>query len=365
MLEEVRRRYEDFPYPPVSALALPRRAQGSSLALPEPGARILVAGAGTLEALVVAQANPRAAEVLAVDLSGSSLGILRRRVWLARIARPWQRIARITTRVADLHEFHEPEDGPFDFILASNVLHHVDDPAGLLRHLASLLRPEGLLRMVTYPAQSRLWMRETASYFRERGLTQQSPRLDRRCAEAIRELPEKDPRRSCFESQPETSHLSGLLDAFFHPCEHPLRPLLWKAAAESAGLTLQSEAQTETSRSTFLDVLAPACADLDAWTKLQILDDLLELCANPALWLRKTGPLGPRPAGLEPEPGLSLEGGLERARGLLAPTPLSEVLTNLAREVGPRVDSRGRPLPGLSILDHFAGGDFSPAPLRL
>ena len=99
-MNEVRQHYERFPYPPIPAAALPRRGQGvplsweygSERAFGERstgrGRRILVVGAGTLEALVVGLANPRAQEVVALDLSARSLARLKRRVALVR-ARQW------------------------------------------------------------------------------------------------------------------------------------------------------------------------------------------------------------------------------------------------------------------------------------
>ena len=124
--ERVRAQYERHPYPPVSAFALPRRSPepeaslslGMSLAklvdFPrEP--RILVAGCGSLEALVIARANPSARAVVAVDLSEGSLRVLERRMQLARIAQPFVSQAPVELRHADLMTI---ADGPFDAIFA-------------------------------------------------------------------------------------------------------------------------------------------------------------------------------------------------------------------------------------------------------
>src|SRR4051812_12385487 len=96
MSDLVRDQYERFPYPPAPWMALPRRGQGEALRLENAGIdhagkRILVAGAGTLEGLVAAEMHPRAREIVAVDLSESSLQAMRKRIILRRVARPFSR----------------------------------------------------------------------------------------------------------------------------------------------------------------------------------------------------------------------------------------------------------------------------------
>lgn len=374
MKHEVREQYERFPYPPVASLALPRRGQEERLSYDRatrllgnprahPGIQVLVAGAGTLETLLVARANPGAARITAVELSERSLGVLRRRMawdrWSTRLLFRTSARAPVETVTADLHEWRP--SAPLDLIFASNVLHHVEDPAALLARLASWLKPGGLLRLQTYPRQSRIWMRETSRYLRGQGLGPETPRLARAAARAIAKLAPEDPRRSCFESQPERRHPAGLVDAFFHACERPLAPLQWQAACARAGLELFHEDQTETSRSAFLAELLPATRGLGPWKQLQILDDLLELCANPTLWLVRRGDarafapteqFGDFTADRRAE----LRTGLARAGRLLseAGVTLKDALATLRREVGPRVSAppEERPLPGLSILEH-------------
>lgn len=379
--ERVKEQYGRFPYPPIPALALPRPGQGKTLSFElgtelafgasrsHVGVRILVAGAGTFEPLVVSQAHPRAREITAVDLSDSSLGRLGNRMRLQTLSR-WARLgfgppgAPVTLECADLLEW-APREG-FDYILASNVLHHAPDPARLLQRLSSWLKPEGVLRVVTYPKSSRIWMRETSAWLKGQGISSATPRLVRRAREAILNLPSAHPVRSCFESQPEVGTEAGLVDAFLNECENPLWPLQWRNAAAAAGLELVGETQDEGSRSDFLISLVPATARLDAWSRLQVLDDLLELCANPILWFKRgetrpvrlpQGGVFPiRTAELPPRVHEELRSNLGRARALLseAGVSLEETLEALRRETGPRVHPRDpeRILPGLSILDH-------------
>ena len=411
-MNEVRQHYERFPYPPIPSAALPRRGQGASLgweyaserangqASAGRGRRVLVVGAGTLEALVVGLANPRAEEVVALDLSARSLARLKRRVALAR-ARQWilglgflQRVPRLRYVVADVASW---EGGAFDLIIASNVLHHHPEPARILRRLASWLRPGGLMRVVTYPAASRFWLRATARWLRAGGLGPETPRLVSQAAVRVAELPEGHPIRLSFESNIESRSAVGIADAYFHPCENPLRPSEWRQASHAAGLKLAFEDQHAYSQSSFIDEVVPALASMSAWDKLQILDDLHELSVNPVLWFKAADgeeldvahELERARAG-EPERGIGLDArllpqhlaqaclrgerpelwlpsclaqemgeGLHRIRSLLAESPsaLDEVLGAFSREVGSHLSARdGSVLPGLAVHEYEAEG---------
>ena len=107
-------------------MALPRRHEGRVLSFEEgtrhafgnarshAGARILVAGCGTLEALVVAEAHPLAREIVALDCSTRSIARLNRRIGLARarnillgpLGRKYRRFAwcRATSTIPDRSE---------------------------------------------------------------------------------------------------------------------------------------------------------------------------------------------------------------------------------------------------------------------
>ena len=184
-MDIVREHYNRFPYPPVPRLALPMAGRARGIAWEtgrqmagrrrrsHKGIRILVAGAGTLEALVVAQQHPRASEVVALDLSASSLAVLKQRTMLARVAcytlglGVLGRVAPIHAVEADLATW-EDEEG-FDYIVATNVLHHHADPLGLLERLSGMLKEGGFLRLTTYPRASRFWPRAIGRWLRLRG----------------------------------------------------------------------------------------------------------------------------------------------------------------------------------------------------
>ncbi len=374
-MDPVKQQYESHPYPPIPRLALPGRREGKELsyehgtalrdgqASSSRGIRIAVAGCGTFEPVLVAQVHPQAREILAVDLSETSLRRARQRAVWARLT--LRNLAPLTFVAADLLAWakEQSQREPFDYVIASNVLHHVPLPAEVFRSLAAILRPGGLMRVVTYPKASRLWMRETSRVLKNAGLTPESPQLVRRAKEVIARLPKDDPARTTFETHQEAGTAAGLVDAFLHAWERPLAPMEWARLCRACGLTLFSEGQSESSRSSFLDEIVPAASGLDPWAKLEVLDCLLELCANPILWLTKTGEPGGPDSDLsfsEEETRASvlceLRGNLVRAEGLLAVAGVCvrDAFYRFKREVGPRVSpfDQDRVLPGLAITDY-------------
>ncbi len=412
-MKVVRAQYERYPYPPVSALALPRRGQGAALAwerggelagrgsVAHEGIRILVAGCGTLEALVVAQAHPKAQEVVAVDISAASISRLRMRVLLARITnmvlglglRP--RIPPIHAIRADLATW---EGGDFDYVVATDVLHHHEDPAGLLARLARALRPGGLMRVVTYTAQGRVWMRAIGRWLRSGGLTAQTPSLGKRAQERMSELSPDSPLRVSFAANPESRSATGIVDAYLHACENPMPPESWAAAASDAGLRLVAQDHSASSQSAFVDELWPQLSAMDDWSKLGLLDDLLEMVANPVFWFEPGASQGlKRPSSAPSEVEISpptagavlsmerapegAEGhevlwlpsrirwelgcGLRRARARAEPYGVTQeqLVEALSTEVGCRVDAQGVDLVGLTLHEHVTGAlDALPEP---
>lgn len=263
MFESLRSQYERFPYPPIPFLALPRRKQGHELKYENAGPylsrslsstriRILVIGGGTIEPLIVSIVHPRAREIVNVDLSLRSIEILNRRLRFFDLARLFTQRAPIKSFNGD---FTELDLGLFDYVIASNVLHHTADPARALAKASSLLKPGGVLRMVTYPSGSRMWMRATSEYLKSQGVDKSS-NIKKAALEAVRLLSITDPIRTTFESHPERGTNAGVIDAFFNACENPLSPLEWQEASENAGLSLIGESQDESSRSSLVDNVA-------------------------------------------------------------------------------------------------------------
>lgn len=111
-------------------------------------ARIVDVGCGTgVAAAALAQAFP-GARVVGLDRSADLLVMARERA--ARFGLG----DRVTTVEADL-EAALGEVGPVDLGWASMVLHHLEDPGGLLRQLHAAIRPGGLLALVEFGPTTR------------------------------------------------------------------------------------------------------------------------------------------------------------------------------------------------------------------
>ncbi len=156
--EKVRDQYEENPYPrwtriPVDKEAMPidqyLRAQMPGAPYQAIGDRpisVLIAGCGTgMHAIQRAQ-QFKNADVLAIDLSLSSLSYA---------ARKTQELGLKNIRYARADILAFKPDMMFDVIDSSGVLHHLGDPLEGWRNLASLLRPGGLMHIGLYSAIAR------------------------------------------------------------------------------------------------------------------------------------------------------------------------------------------------------------------
>lgn len=142
--QEVRAQYEEFPYPRWRALS---HAYAVQINFEQPIKDILVAGCGTgQEALQFAKAFPQA-QVLAIDMSLSSLS------YAMRKAKEYG-IENITFRQADILRLGIL-DKKFDLITSSGVLHHLRDPLAGWNVLLGLLKPRGYMQIALYSELAR------------------------------------------------------------------------------------------------------------------------------------------------------------------------------------------------------------------
>jgi ubiquinone/menaquinone biosynthesis C-methylase UbiE len=140
---KVREQYEEFPYPRWRELPI----SAKSPAFNKAGIQILVAGCGTgQEPLILAQSYPQA-EILAIDLSRTSLA------YAARKAEELG-IKNVAFRHADILQLGSL-DKKFDCICAGGVLHHMQDPVAGWKVLTKLLKPGGFMRIGLYSALAR------------------------------------------------------------------------------------------------------------------------------------------------------------------------------------------------------------------
>ncbi len=135
-----------------------------------------VADVGTGTGFVAAGIAPRVGRVLAVDNSLAMLDVARRN--LAELGIP--NVELLEGDVAAL----PLEDASVDAAFANMVLHHAEDPAAMLREMARVVRPGGVVAVTDEVEHPFAWMREehadvwlgfgrrqVEGFFREAGLS--------------------------------------------------------------------------------------------------------------------------------------------------------------------------------------------------
>jgi len=219
---EVRGHYERHPYPYYPLLASVRRHDTYAMNLdalwarfngeyPPPGKRrILLSGCGAFAPYPMSLANP-CAELIAVDLADNNL----------RRARLHCLMHGCSSNVSFLRgDFLDPEitPGPFHFIEAFGVLHHLDDPAAGLKALESRLLPGGILRVMVYGRYARQEAESIRRAARILGIRDLSTlkRLLSRAKPGSRV-------RAYLDASWEARSDTGLADLFLHPCVHTYR----------------------------------------------------------------------------------------------------------------------------------------------
>lgn len=150
----VRAMYEAHPYPRWTTLGTPRvtsvgefMRERSGHRAPPDVLRLLVAGCGTgRQAAHTARSFP-ASRVLALDLSGASLGYAARMTHKLGIST----VEFMQGDLLDLHALHEQ----FAMIFCSGVLHHLQDPLAGWAQLVRRLHPDGMMKIALYSEKAR------------------------------------------------------------------------------------------------------------------------------------------------------------------------------------------------------------------
>jgi SAM-dependent methyltransferase len=178
--------------------------------LPEGPVRILVAGCGTGQNAIATALRFHASRLLAIDLSRASLGYAQRKTLELGVAN-------IEYAQADLLGLSGLTER-FDYIECSGVLHHLADPLGGWRALASLLAPGGVMRVGLYSEAGRRHVARARELIAERGF---QPTADgiRACRAAIRARGD-DPLLARFARSEDFYSMSGCRDLLFHVQEH-------------------------------------------------------------------------------------------------------------------------------------------------
>jgi SAM-dependent methyltransferase len=232
--QAVRGHYERHPYPHYPLLAAIPRCDTYALNLqaiwaafngtwlePTQG-RILLAGCGAFAPYPLRLANPQAT-IDAVDLAEANL----RRA----------RLHCLVHSCGGVHfsqgDFLDPAQvpGPYHFIDAFGVLHHLNDPLAGFRALEQRLAPGGILRMMVYGRYARQEAESIRRACRLLGI-RDVPILKR----LLRSAPNGSRIREYLEASWESRTDTGLADLFLHPCVHTYRIDEFLAVIAQTGL---------------------------------------------------------------------------------------------------------------------------------
>lgn len=184
--EKVRAQYEENPYPRWSRVLAETQALPIDhyIGMRFPGAPykplgnraldVLVAGCGTGQHAIQRAQQLKSANVLAIDLSLSSLSYAIRKT---------KELGLTNLRYAQADILALEGDRTFDVIDLSGVLHHLKEPLTGWRRLAGLLRPGGLMHIGLYSSTARRDINTARAYLAQQGRDFSVPEVRRLRAE--------------------------------------------------------------------------------------------------------------------------------------------------------------------------------------
>jgi tetratricopeptide (TPR) repeat protein/SAM-dependent methyltransferase len=217
----VKQQYEENPYPrwisagpagaPVSFDAYLQAKFSEYRPLGRSPIAVLIAGCGTGQHAIETAQRFADADVLAIDLSESSLAYALRKT-------SERGLANLKYSAADILAF-DGAGRTFDLIEASGVLHHLADPFAAWRRLAALLRPRGVMNVGLYSERGRADVVRARAFVAKRGFAA-TPDGIRDCRQAM--LASDDPLLATASRRADFYSLSGCRDLLFHVQEHRL-----------------------------------------------------------------------------------------------------------------------------------------------
>ncbi len=240
--QKINDQYARWPYPNIPLIGSVRRTDTWQINLdyladrcgvpPCSGRpRMLIVGCGTFQPYVFALANPNA-DIVATDISETSLKI-------ARIRNRLHGISNVTFQTLDLNQ---PETYPtelFDYIECYGVLMHVADPQKTLHTLAARLTPNGIVRIMVYPAFSRKRIFQIQRLAKLLGLHSEDRSHPRLLRKIMLSLPASHPLRTTFTTYRDSANDAGIVDGFLHIADraftgHQLGALIGNAGLKPA-----------------------------------------------------------------------------------------------------------------------------------
>jgi tetratricopeptide (TPR) repeat protein len=173
---------------------------------------ILVAGCGTGQHALATASQFLNCNVLAVDLSLSSLSYAIRKTRESGVTN----IEYMQGDILELKQLGKQ----FDIIESAGVLHHMDDPIAGWRVLVDRLRPGGLMNIGLYSAIARRQIVEARKQIAEKKYTNSPDDIRRYREEIINMQPNSDPGISEVMDSLNFYSLSECRDLLFHVQEH-------------------------------------------------------------------------------------------------------------------------------------------------
>jgi SAM-dependent methyltransferase len=193
------------------------------------GMKILVAGCGTNEAATFAFRNPKAS-VTGIDMSQASL---KHEEYL----KEKHQLSNLTLHQMPIEEAASL-DSTFDLIVATGVLHHMEDPATGLRVLGTLLAPDGVIEMMLYAKYGRTGIYMMQEIFRRLELGQDESDVET-VKSALRMLPADHFARTYIRTSTDLITDTGIVDTFLHKRDRAYTVEDCLSLVEDCGLDFQ------------------------------------------------------------------------------------------------------------------------------
>ena len=254
---EVKAQYEESPYPCWNSYSKSMYSKSIEGPLSGKKAKILVAGCGTgHEAVELGHVFPDA-EVLAIDLSYTSLayGISKAQDFAIR---------NVDFKQADILKLGSL-DQKFDYIASSGVLHHMEDPQAGWDVVSGLLKPGGIMRLCLYSRLGRQSIIKARDIIRKKGYSNSADDIRRFRKDAKKLLGRKT--YKTVTSYADYYSLSECRDLLFHVQEHQLNLPEIKKWLDSAGMEFLGFFNADDSIRKYRQLFPqdPAATNLDLW----------------------------------------------------------------------------------------------------
>jgi len=247
----VRSQYEENPFPRwIDITQLPPKPISTAIKtlfphfevpaeLLESPLQILIAGCGTGKEAVTMATACENSQVLAIDISLSSLA------YAIRKARELG-INNLSFKQADILGLTTLEK-QFHIICCGGVIHHLEHPIKGLTVLVDRLKPEGLIRLAIYSKKARKQVIAAQEAVKSRGLQPTAADMKRYRQEII-QSPETDPLKKLMKFQ-DFFNLSHFRDLVFHAQEHcftlpQIQQLLEQSGLKFIGFELSHQVAT-------------------------------------------------------------------------------------------------------------------------